>query len=69
MSAAKNFPTAIITTTEKDSQRVINYKKMPAALKEKLFQIPIQVGFLSEHEKNIFETTLMNRLREFHFES
>ena len=69
MSAAKNYPTAIITTTEKDSQRVINYKKMPAALKEKLFQIPIQVGFLSEHEKNIFETTLMNRLREFHSES
>ena len=69
MSAAKNFPTAIITTTEKDSQRVINYKKMPDTLKEKLFQIPIQVGFLSDHEKTIFETTLMNRLREFHSES
>lgn len=65
MTAAKNFPTAVVTTTEKDSQRVINYRKIPMALKERLFQIPIKVGFLSSHEKEIFESTLMSRLREF----
>ena len=68
MLAAKNFPTAVVTTTEKDSQRVVDYKKVPEALKERLFQIPIKVDFLSEHEKNVFETTLMSRLIEFHSE-
>ena len=68
LSAVKSFPTAVVTTTEKDSQRVINYKKVPPALKERLFHIPIKVDFLSEHEKDIFETTLMSRLREFHSE-
>lgn len=68
MQATKNFPTAVVTTTEKDSQRVVNYKKVPLALKERLFQIPIKVAFLSEHEKKVFETTLMSRLREFHSE-
>lgn len=69
MSAAKSIPTAVIVTTEKDSQRVINYKKMPLYLKERLFQIPIKVSFCSDHEKEIFESTLMKSLREFHSDS
>ena len=69
MGAAKACPTAVIATTEKDSQRLMDYPALPDTLKERLFQVPIQVSFLSDHEKDIFRTTLMRALREFHSES
>lgn len=61
-------PTAIVATTEKDSQRVTDFKKVPDMLRERMFQVPIKVSFLSEEEENIFKTTLLRRLREFHSE-
>ncbi len=66
MGAVKEHPTAVVMTTEKDSQRLLDFKDIPAQLKERLFQVPIKVGFLSEREKAVFEDTLLTALRNFH---
>ena len=63
--ATRYWPTAVVATTEKDSQRVLDYKRVPADLRHRLFQIPISVAFLSEHEKDVFERTLLDALRAF----
>ncbi len=60
---SKKNPTAVIVTTEKDSQRIHDYKKMPLELKERLFQVPIEVAFLSDIEKKAFETNLLQTLK------
>lgn len=65
MKAVKEHPTAVVATTEKDCQRILDYKRIPEQLKVRLFQVPIEVGFLSEHEKAVFENTLMTALRNF----
>lgn len=65
MKAVKEHPTAVVATTEKDCQRILDYKRLPEQLKVRLFQVPIEVGFLSEHEKAVFEKTLMTALRNF----
>lgn len=62
-SAADAFPTAIVTTTEKDSQRVKDCQKTPESLKQRLFRAPIQVDFLSDEEKEDFRSTLLSFLR------
>ena len=62
--ATKKWPTALVATTEKDSQRLRDYKKMPEALRKRLFHTPIEVSFVTEHEKEVFETTLLNALGE-----
>ena len=65
-AASRAFPTAVVATTEKDSQRLRDYEKIPGSLKERLFQVPIEVAFLSEREKAVFEKQLMDALRVFH---
>jgi len=66
--AAESFPTSIVATTEKDSQRVKDCAKTPATIKERLFRAPIQVSFLGEDEKERFRTTLRSYLTESHSE-
>lgn len=63
MKAVRDCPTAVVVTTEKDSQRLMDYKKMPLELRQRLFQLPIKVDFLSEREKAVFEETLFRALR------
>ena len=60
--AVRENPTAVVATTEKDAQRVVDTKKVPDALKERLFQVPIEVNFLSDNEKAVFEATLLSFL-------
>jgi len=62
-NAAENCPTAVVITTEKDSQRVVDNKKVPATLRERMFRIPIEVFFLTDNEKEVFESTLLGALR------
>ena len=62
-AAVKEFPTACGATTEKDAQRIVDTKKVPETLRQRLFQVPINIQFLSPQEKEIFETTLESRLR------
>ena len=62
--AVRENPTAVVATTEKDAQRVVDTKNVPSALRERLFQVPIDVNFLSENEKSIFEETLLSALEQ-----
>lgn len=66
MNAVREHPTAVVATTEKDCQRILDLGNIPHDLKVRLFQVPIEVGFLSEHEKEVFETSLLVALRNFH---
>ena len=62
--AVRENPTAVVATTEKDAQRVVDTKNVPSTLRERLFQVPIDVNFLSENEKSIFEETLLSALEQ-----
>ena len=68
-AAVKEFPTACVATTEKDAQRIVDTKKVPEPLRQRLFQVPINIQFLSPQEKDIFETMLEDRLRALRSES
>lgn len=63
--AVDDNPTAVVATTEKDCQRLLDLKDIPEELKVRLFQVPIEVGFLSEAERAIFEEKLLGTLRMF----
>lgn len=65
LNAVKAHPTAVVATTEKDSQRILDNKSVPVALQQRLFQVPIEVSFLSEEEENTFEKTILEALDRF----
>lgn len=63
ISAFKAHPTTAVATTEKDAQRVLDCRKIPDRLKERLFQVPIEMEFLSEREEALFEESLLAAVR------
>lgn len=63
LSAVKAWPTAAVATTEKDAQRVLDCKNVPSKLRERLFQVPIEVSFLTEEERVLFEESLLAAIR------
>ena len=65
LKAMKAWPTACIATTEKDARRVVDFKKIPEELKERFFQVPIEVSFLSDAETQVFESTLLGMLKQY----
>ena len=64
-SVSRAFPTAAVATTEKDAQRLLDCQKVTPRLKERLFQVPIQVAFLSELEEAVFSSSLIEHLRQY----
>lgn len=62
-AAVKEFPTACLVTTEKDAQRIVDVKKVPQELRERVFMIPVQATFLTPEEESAFETSLLDSLR------
>ena len=62
-SAAREFPTSVIMTTEKDCQRVRDCHKIKEELKQRMFYSPIKTTFLSENEKEKFIEALKSGLR------
>jgi len=68
MAEVKVQPTAVVVTTEKDSQRVLDCKQVPDKLRQRLFRIPVYVDFLSAEERNVFTAWLTSRLRELRSE-
>lgn len=52
------YPTAAVATTEKDAQRVLDSRKVPGILRERMFSLPIKVSFLSEAEEQYFRDEL-----------
>ena len=64
-NAVKENPTAVVATTEKDCQRLNDFNKIPENLRKRLFQVPIEISFLTDEEKTIFEKTLVQALDRF----
>lgn len=61
-AVSKAEPTAVVITTEKDAQRILDNKNVPDGLKERLFYIPIKVSFTSDNEKRLFTDSLLRRV-------
>ncbi len=61
-NAGDNYPTSVIMTTEKDCQRVRDCRYIPGGMKQKMFYAPIKVGFLTEGDKNIFNSKLISSI-------
>lgn len=62
-NASDTYPTSVIMTTEKDCQRVRDCKFVPGSLKDRMFHIPIKVGFLGDEDRNIFKSLLASFLK------
>lgn len=62
-TAVRKFPTAAFVTTEKDAQRLRDCRDLPSGMKERLFALPIKVGFASERELEVLRGAL-DGLRE-----
>ncbi len=60
--AIRSCPIAVVCTTEKDAARLKDNPRVSNALKERLFQIPIEVVFLSPEEEERFKDTLLGML-------
>ena len=61
--AADAFPTSVLMTTEKDSQRVRDCGVIPGNLKQRMFYAPIKVDFLSDEDRSRFSTLLLSLLK------
>ncbi len=61
--AAEEFPTAIIVTTEKDSQRLSDFHGVPDILKTRMFYAPIKAEFVSGEERERFTQILSSFLK------
>ncbi len=59
----KDYPTAVVMTTEKDCQRIRDCKKVSDNLKMRLFYTPIKSEFLSLEDKERFSTILKSFLK------
>ncbi len=64
MKAVKSNPTAVVMTTEKDAARLRDLPDLPATLRQRLFQVPIKVRFLSEEQRSLFISALLDIIRE-----
>ena len=51
-------PNAVIITTEKDMQRIIDVKYIDKSTKERLFYLPIESRILDEENKELFDYNL-----------
>ncbi len=56
---AEEYVDAVIATTEKDAQRLLDCGGVPDWMKERLFYVPVRADFLSPEEKSRFTETLL----------
>ena len=59
-SSIRHNPTAAVATTEKDAQRVMDYRGMPEILRERMFMVPIEVDFMNDLEREIFKAKVLS---------
>lgn len=59
-AALRKNPTAAIVTTEKDKQRLLDFKGMPVEIRERLLSAPIEIRFTSEGEQSVFNDIIVN---------
>ena len=53
-AAVRRNPTAVVLTTEKDAQRVLDVHSVPQMLRERMFYVPIEAEFLTAREREVF---------------
>lgn len=56
----KKNPLAAIATTEKDMQRLLDFKGMPEDISKRLFILPIETHFISDDERSAFQDCILN---------
>jgi len=54
VSPLRKDPTFGVMTTEKDAQRIQDYKGLPELIRRRLLMVPIRVRFSSEMERKVF---------------
>jgi len=54
LQSGKRYDTAAFITTEKDAQRILDYKGFPKFIKKRLLTVPIRAQFITETEKHTF---------------
>lgn len=62
-NAADAHPTSVIMTTEKDSQRILDFGRVPEWMKKRMFHAPIKAEFTSDRDREIFFTLLKSFLK------
>ena len=60
---ARNNPTSVAMTTEKDCQRVRDCANLPDSFKHRVFYIPIRSEFVSEQDKLLFRKAITSFLK------
>lgn len=60
--AADAFPTSVVMTTEKDSQRIRDIKDVPEQLKKRMFYTPIKTEFLCARDRQVFADAIKTLL-------
>lgn len=58
-SVIKHNPTAVILTTEKDAQRIMDCTGVPESVKERMFCLPIRSAFITEVERDNFRRRIV----------
>ena len=56
--AVREHPTAALLTTEKDAARVLDCKDVPAAIRQRLFAMPVRATFVEESDREAFAQRL-----------
>lgn len=56
---AEHYSDAVIATTEKDAQRILDLDFIPDWMKERLFYVPVRTHFLTPEEAAQFTETLL----------
>ena len=62
--ASKEFNTAVVVTTEKDSQRLADCPHISKPLREWLFKVPIRVHFLTDDARDILTSLIVSRFED-----
>ena len=60
---ARNNPTSVAMTTEKDCQRVRDCANLPDSFKQRVFYIPIRSEFVSEQDNLLFRKAITSFLK------
>ena len=63
MKAVRENPTAAIATTEKDAQRLLDFKGTPEEIRARLFHVPVEVVFFNDKERGIFREFITGERR------
>ena len=63
--AANAYPTSVVMTTEKDSQRIRDCATVSSGLKLRMFHTPIKAEFISEEDRETFMSLIKGYLDRF----